>query len=240
MIPLGDSESSRRLPPVNTLLVAANLGVFALELQLGTVAGRELARFAMIPARVSSPHPPLTELAVLATLVTSTFLHAGWLHVGGNMLYLLIFGPAVEHRLGHLRYLAFYLIAGIVASMATVTMAPASEVAVVGASGAIAGVLGAYLILFPAARITTVVPVRMVRIPAVFYLILWFGLQLYAGLSQEAAAPLVGGVAWWAHVGGFLFGVAAAPIVATRRPAAPRRNASRNRKVGSLKAARSR
>lgn len=226
MIPLSDSEAQRRLTPANTLLIAANLAVFALEVRLGTGAGRELARFAMIPAFVSRTHAPAREISVLATLLTSMFLHAGLLHVAGNMLYLFIFGPAVEERLGHLRFLAFYLIAGIVAGLATVAMAPASQVAVIGASGAIAGVLGAYLVLFPAGRITTILPifffVQFVRIPAIFYLLLWFAVQLYAGLASDAAGPLVGGVAWWAHVGGFLFGVALGPILA-RRPAGPRR-----------------
>ena len=226
MIPLSDSEAARRLTPANTILIAANLAVFALEVRLGADAGRALARFAMIPAFVSSAHDLAGEASVLATLVTSMFLHAGVLHVAGNMLYLFIFGPAVEERLGHLRFLAFYLIAGIVAGLATIAMAPAAQVAVIGASGAIAGVLGAYLVLFPGARITTILPIfvfiQFVRIPAIFYLLLWFAVQLYAGLASGTAGPLVGGVAWWAHVGGFLFGVAAGPLLA-RRPKAPRR-----------------
>jgi len=226
MIPVRDSEAERRLTPANTLLIAANLAVFALEVQLGAGAGRELAGFAMIPADVSRAHAVVREARVLETLVTSMFLHAGLLHVAGNMLYLFIFGPAVEERLGHVRFFAFYLIAGIVAGLATVAMAPESQVAVIGASGAIAGVLGAYLVLFPAARITTILPifvfVQFVEIPAIFYLLFWFAIQLYSGLASGAAGPLVGGVAWWAHVGGFLFGVAAGPLLA-KRPAAPRR-----------------
>jgi membrane associated rhomboid family serine protease len=227
MIPLSDSEATRRLAPANTLLIAANLAVFVLEARLGADAGRELARFAMVPAYVSRMHAMPRETDVLATLITSMFLHANVLHVAGNMLYLFIFGPAVEERLGHVRYLAFYLIAGIVAGLATVAMAPASQVAVIGASGAIAGVLGAYLVLFPGARITTILPifvfVRFIKVPAIFYLLLWFAVQLYAGLASGATGPLVGGVAWWAHVGGFLFGVAAGPLLARRLPTPRRR-----------------
>jgi membrane associated rhomboid family serine protease len=226
MIPLSDSEAERRLTPSNTLLIGANLAVFALEIRLGARAGRELARFALIPVAVSRAHLAVRELRVLATLVTSTFLHADVLHIGGNMLYLFIFGPAVEERLGHARFLAFYLVAGIVAGLATVAMAPTSSVAVIGASGAIAGVLGAYLALFPAARITTILPVfifiQFIQVPAILYLLFWFAVQLYAGLTSGGAGPLIGGVAWWAHVGGFLFGVGVGPILA-RPIAAPRR-----------------
>jgi membrane associated rhomboid family serine protease len=226
MIPLRDSEAQRRLTPANTILIAANLAVFALEVRFGAGAGRELGRFALIPAYVSRAHTATREARVLATLVTSMFLHANLLHIAGNMLYLFIFGPAVEERLGHLRYFAFYLVAGVVAGLATVAMDPASQVAVIGASGAIAGVLGAYLVLFPAARITTILPIfifiQFVQIPAIFYLLLWFAIQLYSGLESGATGPVIGGVAWWAHVGGFLFGVLAGPLLA-RRLRTPRR-----------------
>jgi membrane associated rhomboid family serine protease len=226
MIPLSDSEATRRLTLGNTIIIAANLAVFVLEVRLGAGAGPELARFALIPAHVSRTHPMGREASVLATLISSMFLHASVLHVAGNMLYLFIFGPAVEERLGHLRFLAFYLIGGIVAGLATIAMAPESQVAVIGASGAIAGVLGAYLVLFPGARITTILPIfvflQFVRIPAIFYLLLWFATQLYAGLASGATGPLVVGVAWWAHVGGFLFGVATGPLLARQRPPARR------------------
>ena len=226
MIPLSDSEATRRLTPANTTLIAANLIAFALEVRLGARAGRTLAQFALIPAQLSGARSFEREARSLATLVTSTFLHADILHVGGNMLYLFIFGPAVEERLGFQRFLGFYLAAGITAGLATVAMAPASQVAVIGASGAIAGVLGAYLVLFPRARITTILPFfvffQLVRVPAIFYLMLWFAIQLYAGLTSGVEGPLVGGVAWWAHVGGFLFGVAIGPLLA-RRPTRRRR-----------------
>ena len=129
--------------------------------------------------------------------------------------------------MGHLRFLLFYLVAGVAAGLAMVVMGPASRIPVIGASGAIAGVLGAYFVLFPRGRITTILPIfmfiQLVEIPAVFYLLVWFAVQLYAGITSGAQGPLVGGVAWWAHVGGFLFGVAAAPILAPAGRARRRR-----------------
>ena len=138
------------------------------------------------------------------------------------MLYLLVFGPAVEWRLGHARFLGFYFAAGVIACLATVAMAPQSTVPVIGASGAIAGVLGGYFVLYPGGRISTVLPAssmfRRVEIPAILYLLVWFALQLYSGISSGPGGSLLGGVAWWAHVGGFLFGVAAAPLMAGKDP----------------------
>jgi membrane associated rhomboid family serine protease len=160
------------------------------------------------------------------TLISSLFLHGGLLHIAGNMLYLLVFGPAVEGRLGHRRFILFYLTAGIISGLATVAMGPQSPVPVIGASGAIAGVLGGYLVLCPGAHISTILPslflIRRAEVPAIVYLLIWFGLQLYQGISTGPVGPIFGGVAWWAHVGGFLFGVAAAPLLAgkpvKRRP----------------------
>ncbi|HLW69649.1 MAG TPA: rhomboid family intramembrane serine protease [Candidatus Binataceae bacterium] len=221
MIPIRDSEAVRRFSPVNTLLIVANVAIFAYGRWETRSSGADLVRFAMVPALVSQPHPLGLEASILATLVTSQFLHAGPLHLAGNMLYLLIFGPAVEARMGHRRFLGFYPIAGVAAGLATVAMAPSSPVAVVGASGAIAGVLGAYFSLFPRGRITTFIFIRTIRIPAIVYLLAWFAIQLYSGVASSAPGPMFGGVAWWAHVGGFLFGVAAGPILA--RPIAPAR-----------------
>jgi membrane associated rhomboid family serine protease len=203
---LRDSEAARRLTPANTLLILVNAAVFVLELELAYLRRRELVRYAMVPAFVAHPEwlHPLHAAGVLATLVTSTFLHAGLLHIGGNMLYLLIFGPAVEGRMGARRYLFFYLLSGIAAGLAMVAMGPESRVPVIGASGAIAGVLGAYFVLYPRGRITTILPlfvfIRFVEVPAVFYLLAWFAVQLYAGISAGAQGPMMGGVAWWAHV----------------------------------------
>jgi rhomboid family protein len=220
MIPLRDSVARHRLSPANTLLIAANLGVFAYEVSLGRRVDAFAARYAMVPALLARAHlhgavllgahgrlwPPFTVL-------TSMFIHGGVGHVAGNMLYLFIFGPAVEERTGPAHYLSFYLLSGIASAAATVAMAPQSMVPVIGASGAIAGVLGAYFILYPRGSILTLFPPFFFRVPAVLYLIAWFAAQLYWGIVSGAAGSLVGGVAWWAHVGGFLFGVALGPIV---------------------------
>ncbi len=224
MIPLRDNVAGRRLSPVNTLLIAANFGVFIHELSLGGRLDAFVTRYAMVPALLARAHlhgavllnahghlwPPFTVL-------TSMFIHGGVGHVAGNMLYLFIFGPAVEERTGPAHYLSFYLLSGIASAAATVVMAPQSMVPVIGASGAIAGILGAYFILYPRGSILTFIPPFFFRVPAVLYLIIWFAAQLYWGISSGANGSLMGGVAWWAHVGGFLFGVAAGPI-AVREP----------------------
>jgi membrane associated rhomboid family serine protease len=225
MIPLRDNAAPRRLTPVNVALIAANLAVFVYELSLGARVGAFVDRFALVPAAVTravtGAHRHVGALAPLLTTVTSMFIHGGVLHVAGNMLYLFIFGAAVEYRMGASRYLIFYLAAGIAAAIATVWIAPASSVPVIGASGAIAGVLGAYFILYPRGRILTILPififVQFIEIPAVIYLLLWFAVQLYAGLEEGGRAGM-GGVAWWAHVGGFMFGVALGPMLAMYRP----------------------
>jgi rhomboid family protein len=221
MIPLRDSEAEHRLTPINTLLIVANSAVFALEMRLGPHALRELKRFAMVPATITHHRS-----GAFITLITALFLHAGFAHIAGNMLYLFIFGPAIEERMGWRRYLIFYLLAGIIAGLAMVAMGPESRIPVVGASGAIAGILGAYLALFPGGRISALFPVfffvRVLEIPAIVYLIVWFALQLYSGLAS-GSGPVIGGVAWWAHVGGFLFGLAMGPLLARRKPNRRRR-----------------
>jgi membrane associated rhomboid family serine protease len=222
MVPLSDSEGVRRFSPVNTLLILCNIAVFGLEVWNGSAL--LLTWFALVPSRISHLQwaQPAASATALLTLVSSLFLHAGVLHLAGNMLYLFVFGPAVEARLGHGRFIGFYLAAGIVASLSMVAMAPQSSIPVIGASGAIAGVLGGYFVFHPGGRISTVLPasffLRRVEIPAILYLLIWFGLQLYLGISSGPRGPLRGGVAWWAHVGGFLFGVAAAPLTAPKPP----------------------
>jgi rhomboid family protein len=229
MIPLRDSEATHRLAPANTILILANIAVFAFEVRLGGHANAMFARYAMVPAHVAHLRlaAPRRALESLATIFTATFIHAGFFHIAGNMLYLFIFGPAVEERMGTLRYLFFYLTAAAAAGLAMVAMGPDSRVPVIGASGAIAGVLGAYFVIYPRGRITTIVPLvflwPIVEIRAYFYLLFWFVAQLYAGIASGANGPLMGGVAWWAHVGGFLFGIAVAPLLAHRRPAPLRR-----------------
>jgi membrane associated rhomboid family serine protease len=226
MIPLRDNAAPRRLTPINVALITANLAVFVYELSLGTRVAAFVERFALVPAAVtralsSSAYRDAGALAPLMTTVTSMFIHGGLWHVAGNMLYLFIFGAAVEYRMGAWRYLIFYFAAGIAAALATVWIAPQSNVPVIGASGAIAGVLGAYFIFYPRGRILTILPIfifiQFIEIPAVLYLLFWFALQLYAGLEEGGRAGM-GGVAWWAHVGGFMFGVAMGPILAINRP----------------------
>jgi membrane associated rhomboid family serine protease len=235
MIPLRDNQASRRLTLINMALIAANVAVFVYEASLGGGIGSFIYQYAMIPARLTSalqggrelarfPYDP-TAPPALETIVTSMFLHGGILHLAGNMLYLFIFGAAVEEAMGHLRFLLFYLMCGIAAALAMAAFTPHSTVPVIGASGAIAGVLGAYFVLYPRAKITTILPIFVlmyfVEIPAIVYLLVWFVAQLYAGLSQ--AADVAGGVAWWAHVGGFMVGMLLGPMLANRTPSGRRR-----------------
>ena len=233
MIPLRDNAAPRRLTPINVALIAANLAVFVYELSLGPRVAAFVERFALVPAAVtralsSNAYRDAGALAPLMTTVTSMFIHGGLWHVAGNMLYLFIFGAAVEYRMGALRYLIFYFAAGIAAALATVWIAPESSIPVIGASGAIAGVLGAYFILYPRGRILTILPIfifiQFIEIPAVIYLFVWFAVQLYAGLQQSGRAAVMGGVAWWAHVGGFMFGVAMGPILAINHKTPRRRS----------------
>jgi membrane associated rhomboid family serine protease len=201
MIPLRDVIPSRRTPIVTIAVIVVNTAVFLHEQALGEAA---LARFVQAFALVPSALRP-------ETFVTSMFLHGGWLHLLGNMLYLWIFGDNVEDRLGHGRFVVFYVMCGFVAAFAQVAAGPGSHVPIVGASGAIAGVLGAYFVLFPRSRVLTLVPIifiiRIVEIPAVYLLGFWFLLQILGGLETSGAAN-VGGVAFWAHVAGFVAGAA--------------------------------
>lgn len=231
MIPLRDNAAPRRLTPINVALILVNAAVFFHEVMLGPRVATFAGKYALVPAAVTralsiSAHRSAGTLAPLKTIVTSMFIHGSILHVVGNMLYLFIFGAAVEYRMGAARYLMFYLAAGIAAALATVWIAPESSVPVIGASGAIAGVLGAYFIFYPRGRILTILPIfifiQFVEIPAVIYLLFWFAVQLYAGLEESGRAAAMGGVAWWAHVGGFLFGMALGPMFAVNRPR-PRR-----------------
>jgi|SRR5579875_1345094 len=222
MIPLHDDLGFPRFLTVTFLLVMVNVAVFAYQLSLGSQAPAMIATYGLVPARLTALSKG--EGWALLTLLTSMFVHGGILHLAGNMLYLFIFGPAVEARFGPRRYVAFYLIAGMVAGLALVAIDPASPTPMVGASGAIAAVLGAYLVLFPKARVKTVLPIfiliEFIQLPALLYLMLWFAIQLIAGLYSGHGAAA--GVAWWVHVGGFLIGVASAPLLAYHKPVARR------------------
>jgi membrane associated rhomboid family serine protease len=200
MFPIGDDNSTRRsVPYVTYALVAINVLVFFLELNNGDAFIRE---WAFIPARFSAD-----PAANIPTVFSAMFMHGGWLHLGGNMLYLWIFGDNVEDRFGHVKYLAFYLLAGIAATFAQYLFLPESNVPNVGASGAIAGVLGAYLLMFPHARINVLLGRSVVAMPAIVVLGFWIVLQLVSGVGSIAYTDAdVGGIAYMAHVGGFVAG----------------------------------
>jgi membrane associated rhomboid family serine protease len=220
MFPLRDTVRSRTFPLVNLGLIGLNVAVFLYELSLGPQGlDRLFGSYALIPAALSPVHP-LTWLALL----TSAFLHGSWFHLLSNMWTLFIFGDNVEDRMGHLRYLVFYLMAGAAAGVSQALFDPLSRLPTVGASGAIAGVLGAYFLLFPQGRVLTFLPLFFlpwfVEIPAYIFLGIWFLSQLSSGLFNLGAAGTpgsYGGVAWWAHIGGFAFGLVLVNVFARQR-----------------------
>ncbi len=217
MIPLYDTLRSRRLPIVNWLIIALNVVVFLYENSLSPAAfDRFTTVWGLVPANLMA-HPATAWI----TIFTAMFLHGGWFHILSNMWVLFIFGDNVEDRTGHAGYVAFYLLSGIAAGLLQSFVLPTSRVPMIGASGAIAGVLGAYLVLYPKARVASLVPIlfifTIIEIPATLFLLFWFVSQLFSGwlaLGSSAGS----GVAWWAHVGGFLFGVVAVFLFAQRRP----------------------
>lgn len=208
MIPFRDDVKARRYPLVTILIILASLGVFLYELSLPSQdLGRLITHYGVVPDQPSS-----LRLALPVTMLTAMFLHGGWFHLIGNMWFLWIFGDNIEDRMGHMRFLVFYLLCGLIASGAHILSDPQSTVPSVGASGAVAGVLGAYLLSYPFARIMTLIPLFLiwpiVELPAVVVLGSWFLLQLFNGASAVAAtSETAAGIAWWAHVGGFLAGM---------------------------------
>ncbi len=224
MIPLRDSNPRRTVPYVTYVLVALNILAFLWEVSLGQNLERALYSVSFIPARFWITGNWIGDLL---TIVISMFLHGGLLHIGSNMLYLWIFGDNIEDRLGHGRYLLFYLACGFVATLAHAVFSPGSRVPAIGASGAIAGVLGAYLILFPHARVLTLIPIfffiTLRELPAVILLGLWFVLQLFSGVGSLGVtdAQDLGGVAYFAHIGGFVAGLVLIAVLGGLR--APRR-----------------
>ncbi len=225
MIPLRDENPSSTTPVVTRALIVLNVAVFAYELLLGPGLRLFTSEFALIPARVAYGIEGRTALLpALGTFVSSMFMHGGWLHLIGNMWFLWIFGDNVEDRLGHGGYLAFYLGAGLASGMLHTILQMDSVVPTVGASGAIAGVLGAYMVMFPRARIITLVPivffVQVIPIAAMFYLGFWFILQLMSG-ALSLAYGAAGGVAWWGHIGGFAWGLLMGVVGRARGPRRP-------------------
>ena len=206
MFPVGDDNSQRRsFPYVTTTLIALNVLVFLLELSQGE---QFIVDWAFIPARFSQEPG-----ADAVTLFSAMFMHGGWMHLIGNMLFLWVFGDNVEDRIGHGRFLVFYLLAGLAATFAQYTFNPASGIPNVGASGAIAGVLGAYLLMFPQARVNVLIGPRMVAMPAFIVLGLWIVFQLISGVGTIAytdESADTGGIAYMAHIGGFVAGLAMA------------------------------
>ena len=236
MLPLKDDVPGRRTPFVTVALIAVNVLAFMYQVSLemgGDPASARAAQafvleFGAVPCRLTGacvspgdfPNP-------FVTILTSMFLHGGLFHIGGNMLYLWIFGDNVEDTLGHTRFLAFYLLSGVAAALAQTAMAPRSAVPMIGASGAVSGVLGAYLILFPYASILTLITfgffIRFVQVPAIIVLGFWVVVQVLNGFITFSAAAggarEVGGVAWFAHIGGFVGGMALLFLLRPRRTA---------------------
>ncbi len=218
MIPLRDRNPTRRTPVVTFALIGACFAAFAIELSI-TATGGDLAlerffrQWAAVPADITAAFEAGNFAGqAVAGMFSSMFLHAGWLHLLGNMLFLWIFGNNVEDRLGSIPFLLFYLAGGVAAALAQVAIDPQSDVPLVGASGAIAAALGAYIVLFPGARILSLVFLgffyQLLEVPAIIVLGFWFGLQLLNGVAAFGAETAQGGVAFFAHIGGFVFGLA--------------------------------
>lgn len=205
MIPLRDDIPSSTFPFITIALIAANTGVYVYQSSLGLAGSERLVyAAAAVPYNIAHRAFAIGPLSPLITLFTSLFVHAGFFHLAGNMLFLWIFGDNVEDSFGHFRFFVFYVVSGVIASLTHVMVDPSSTVPMVGASGAIAGVLGAYFFLFPRARISTLVVliifITVVKIPAFVFLGIWFAVQI---LSSGYG----GGIAWYAHIGGFVAGL---------------------------------
>jgi len=219
LIPLRHTLPAKTTPVVNRALVVANAVLFIVQVFLGDRAETLITVFGFMPVRFLHPHAyGYTPIEVAITLVTSLFLHGGVVHLLGNMIYLWVFGGAVEDAFGRWRYLAFYIACGAIGSLTHTLLFPASTVPSIGASGSIAGVLGAFLVLRPRARIVTLLPLPyfvMAEMRALIFLPIWFLMQFFNGFLAIGAARAtqeMAGIAWWAHIGGFLFGAAVAAI----------------------------
>jgi membrane associated rhomboid family serine protease len=203
VIPIRDVIPSRTTPVVTVLIIVVNAAVFLYQQTLGKAELTEFVyRYALVPATFSIP-----------AVLTSMFMHGDWMHFLGNMLFLWIFGDNVEDRVGHGRFVLFYVLCGAAAALAQVWITPSSRIPMVGASGAIAGVMGAYFVMFPHSRVLTLVPIfffiELIEVPAIFFLGIWFLLQFLSGVTSLGVPRTqdVGGVAFWAHVAGFVAGV---------------------------------
>jgi len=213
MIPIRDRNPSGTFPYVTIGIIVINVLIFLYELSLGSGLGEFIMKFGVVPLKVSyySQASDLTFINTFFPFISSMFLHGGFIHLIGNMWFLWIFGDNIEDKLGHFRFIAFYLLCGIIASSVHVYFNIQSKVPCVGASGAIAGVLGAYMITFPRARVVTIVPlfvfIQVMELPAMVVLGFWFVIQFFNGAATITASTSGAGVAWWAHIGGFAVGV---------------------------------
>jgi membrane associated rhomboid family serine protease len=216
MFPLYDTLRARRFPLVNWVLIAVNAAVFLYELKLGSAGlNNFINTWGLVPTRLFA-----NPASTWTTIYSAMFMHAGWFHILSNMWILFIFGDNIEDRLGKFGYLIFYLLSGTAAALLDAWLMKTSSQPMIGASGAIAGVLGAYLVLYPRARIASLVPIffifTVIQIPAYLFLLIWFGSQLFSGfLALEGADA--SGIAWWAHIGGFVFGMFAVLFFGKKR-----------------------
>ncbi len=217
MIPFSDDNPVRLTPYVNWTLIGLCVLVFIWQISLGQTGDGALNALGFTPAALFDPSQALSLTFGVPgplTIFTSMFLHGGFLHIAGNMLYLWVFGNNVEDAMGHVRYVLFYFASGVAAALTMAVVNPASHVPMIGASGAISGVLAAYVLLYPRAKVRVIVPLGIIfyplRISAMWVVGFWFLLQLFNAAFSDASQP---GVAWWAHVGGFLAGLLLTPIL---------------------------
>jgi len=210
MIPIRDTIASKNYPIVNHTIIGINIALYLFEMSLGTYLDRFIYIYGLVPARYSVPQIAayFSTFQQFFSLFSFMFLHGGFFHLLGNMWFLYIFGDNIEDRLGPFRYIAFYLLCGITSGLSHLVLNFHSNMPTIGASGAIAGVMGAYLILHPHAKILTLIPIIIIpwfiEIPAFFFLGLWFVIQFLNATGTHGGA---GGIAWWAHIGGFVFGI---------------------------------
>ena len=224
MLPIGDENDHAGVAGVTVTVIALNVLAFLFEINRPQPALEAfIFSWGVVPQEysVGADLPPYIPYPFWSTLLTSMFLHGGWGHLGGNMLFLWIFGDNIEHRLGHLRFIVFYLAAGVAASLAHIFFNAGSTIPAVGASGAISGVLGGYLLMFPKNRVYVLTWGGVIAVPAVFMLGLWILTQFVSGVgSLQVTDEAGGGVAYMAHIGGFLAGLVLAPLFAIGRPTA--------------------
>lgn len=213
MIPIRDKNPSGTFPYITIGIIVINVLIFLYELSLDSELGEFIMKYAVVPLKIKhySQYPDLTFASISFPFVSSMFLHGGFIHLIGNMWYLWIFGDNIEDKLGHFKFFGFYILCGIIALSVHVLFNSQSDIPCIGASGAIAGVLGAYMVTFPYARIVTIVPlfvfIQVIELPAMVVLGFWFVIQFFNGATSITASTSGAGVAWWAHIGGFAAGI---------------------------------